>query len=57
VQAIRRGDGRRECHLGRQDQRHEIVLEEDQLTLTSEPIVFNGQMRALRAVWRREERD
>jgi Lipocalin-like domain/Putative prokaryotic signal transducing protein len=38
------------------DQRHEIVFDHDQVTLTSEPIPFNGQMRALRTVWRREQR-
>src|SRR5262249_38687314 len=37
------------------EQRREIVLQDDQLTLRSQPILFKGQMRVFRAVWRRQE--
>jgi hypothetical protein len=37
------------------EQRREIALDGDQLTLTSQPILFKGQMRVFRAVWKRAE--
>jgi hypothetical protein len=33
------------------DQRREIVLDGDRLTLDSPPLLFNGRMRVFRAVW------
>jgi Lipocalin-like domain len=35
-------------------QRRQIVLHGDQLTLSSSPILFKGQMRVFRAIWRRQ---
>ena len=35
------------------EQRREVVLEGDELTLSSRPILFNGQPRVFRAVWTR----
>jgi alpha-galactosidase len=35
------------------DQRREIVLDGDRLTLDSPPLLFNGRMRVFRAVWKR----
>jgi hypothetical protein len=35
------------------DQRREIVVDGDQLTLTSQPILFDGKTRIFRVVWKR----
>jgi hypothetical protein len=35
------------------EQRREVVLEGDRLTLTSEPILFEGKTRVFRVVWKR----
>jgi len=37
-----------------EDQRREIALDGDRLTLTSPAILFKGQMRVFRAIWRRD---
>jgi hypothetical protein len=36
------------------EQRREIVLDGGRLTLTSQPILFEGKMRVFRAVWKRD---
>ncbi|HEX6464932.1 MAG TPA: lipocalin-like domain-containing protein [Vicinamibacterales bacterium] len=37
------------------DQQREIILDGDRMTLTSQPILFEGKMRVFRAVWKRDE--
>ena len=37
------------------EQRREIVLDGSRLTLTSQPILFEGKMRVFRLVWKRDE--
>jgi hypothetical protein len=37
------------------EQRREIALDRGRLTLTSQPILFEGKMRIFRAVWERDE--
>jgi hypothetical protein len=36
------------------DQRREILLDGDQLTLSSQPILFKGRTRVFRATWKRQ---